>query len=58
MLKTIPAIRVHTYVVGTVDEYRARREASAARPPRKKNLRDLVGAAQSPSIGEVFGKAA
>lgn len=58
MQKMIPAIQVHTHVVGTVSGYLQMREAAASKPPRKRNLRDVVGARQSPTIREVFAPAA
>lgn len=43
------------HIVGSVAGYVTKREAAANKPPRKKNMRDVVGARQSPSIGDIFG---
>jgi len=52
--KTIPAVKVHTHVAGTVAGYTAMREAAATKPPRRTNMRDVAGCGQTPSIRDVF----
>jgi hypothetical protein len=58
MNKTIPAVKVHTHIVGSVQEFRQESARRATKPQREPNIRDVVGAAQCPSIGEVFGRQA
>jgi len=52
--KMIPAAKVYTLIVGSVEEFISRRDRINARPSRKANLRDVVGARQTPSIWETF----
>ena len=52
--KTISACLVHVHCVGTVSDFIAVRAARVAQSSRRKNLRDVVGAAQTPSIRDIF----
>ena len=66
--KCIPIEDVHTYVVGSVSEFRARREVAKATasggpgplPPVLDSAWDIVrtAAPRAPTMGEVFGQAA
>lgn len=50
MNKTNSALKIHSVEVGTVAGFRARQVAAENTPERKPNLRDVVGASQTPAI--------
>jgi hypothetical protein len=52
--KKVPAVKVHTLIVGSVESFIARRDRVNSRPPRESNLRDVVGARQTPTIRDTF----
>ena len=58
MMKMIPVTKVHTHIVSSVQEFRQRVAALNTARTRNPNIRDVVGAAQTPSMGEVFGRQA
>ena len=47
-------VKPHHLIVGSVEEFISNRDRTNARPPRERNLRDVVGARQSPTIRDEF----